>query len=231
MKYWTLSVLLLLSAIALRGQIESPAGTLTIYTRFSNPPSAASIQEMKNELDAVMLPFHRRLEWRSLEHVTGHDAVSEIIVVNFKGICQSDSLIPLLPSARSLGWTHIADGEILPFADVDCNQIRELIGSSLAITPRMKREALLGRAMARVLAHELYHVLAHTTRHATSGIAKSSYSGADLACNVLRFDEKQLQIALDEVRQAHAESSPVDSTSIAHRPAEPAPSVSEGARY
>jgi hypothetical protein len=92
-----------------------------------------------------------------------------------------------------LGSTHIADGRILPFADVDCDRIRELMASSLAPASPQERERLLGHAMARVLAHELYHFLAHTTKHASTGIAKASYTGTELAAGVLRFDEAQLR--------------------------------------
>jgi len=92
-----------------------------------------------------------------------------------------------------LGSTHIADGRIPPFADVDCDRIRELMVSSLAPASPQERERLLGHAMARVLAHELYHFLAHTTKHASTGIAKASYTGTELAAGVLRFDEAQLR--------------------------------------
>ena len=187
-------VLLMLSAMALRGQIDEPAGALTIYTRFTHPPSALSIGYMKTELDAIMLPFNMRFDWRSLEHASGHEVAAEIVVVSFKGVCRADTMRPWGSSAGTLGWTHIADGEILPFADVDCDKIREVMTSPLAISPPMGREGLLGRAMARVLAHELYHFLAHTTKHASTGIAKACYTGADLASNRFRFDEAQLRV-------------------------------------
>jgi hypothetical protein len=197
MKYSTPFVLLMLSAMALRGQIDEPAGALTIYTRFAHSPSAVSIAYMKTELDAVMLPFHLRFDWRSLEDATGHQVVAEIVVVSFQGVCEVDSLPPGGPPAGMLGWTHIADGQILPFADVDCDKIREVMTLTLAVSPQSERARLLGRAMARVLAHELYHFLVHTTKHASTGIAKASYTGAELASNCLRFDEAQLRIVLE----------------------------------
>jgi hypothetical protein len=36
--------------------------------------------------------------------------------------------------AGTLGWTHIADGKIMPFFDVDCDKIREVMTSTLATT-------------------------------------------------------------------------------------------------
>lgn len=194
MKRSTLWVMLMLSAMTLRGQIDEPAGTLTIYTRFAHRPSALSIGYMRTELDAIMLPFHLRFDWRSLERASGHEVVAEIVVVSFRGACQADSPASRGLPGGTLGSTHIADGEILPFADVDCDEIRQVMTTALAVSPRMEREGLLGRAMARVLAHELYHFLAHTTKHASTGIAKASYTGAELASNHLRFDEAQLRV-------------------------------------
>lgn len=197
MKRSTRFVVLMLSAAALRAQFDEPAGALTIYTRFAHPPSALSIGYMKTELNAVMLPFNLRFDWRSLERANGHEVAAEIVVVSFQGVCRGNTALPGGPAAGTLGATHIADGEILPFADVDCDKIREVMTPSLAVSPPVERESLLGRAMARVLAHELYHFLAHTTKHASSGIAKATYTGADLSCNRFRFDEAQLRAVLE----------------------------------
>lgn len=197
MKYSTLLVLLMLSAAALRGHGDDPAGVLTIYTRFAHPPSAPSVAYMRDEFDAIMQPFHLRFNWRSLEHASGHEAVSEVVVVTFQGVCHIDTMPGSGPPSGILGLTHIVDGEILPFADVDCDKLRELMTSSLAVSPPAQRARLLGRAMARVLAHEMYHFLARTTRHASAGLAKSHYTGTELASDRFRFDEAQLRAVLD----------------------------------
>ena len=49
-------------------------------------------------------------------------------------------------------------------------------------------EALLGRAMGRVLGHELYHVFAKTMDHGHSGVAKTSHSRNDLVGERFEFD-------------------------------------------
>jgi len=208
MKFSMAFVLLMSSAIALRGQIDEPAGALTIYTRFAHPPSTQSIGYMKTELDAIMLPFNLRFDWRSLEHVSGHDVVAEIVVVSFKGVCQVDTLVHWDRSARTLGSIHIADGQILPFVDVDCDKIRELMALPLAAACPPERAHLLGRAMARVLAHELYHFLAHTTKHASTGIAKASYTGNELASGFFRFDEAQLRSVREKDRERSSAAAP-----------------------
>ncbi|MGA3041811.1 MAG: hypothetical protein ABSF54_13575 [Bryobacteraceae bacterium] len=199
MKRPTYFVLLMLSAMPLRGQIDEASRALTIYTRFAHPPSAQSIAYMQAELAAIMLPFHLHLDWHSLENGSGRQATAKVVVVTFKGACQSDAALPEGPSSGTLGWTYIEDGEILPFAGVDCDRIRGVVTGALAISAPVERQGILGRAMARVLAHELYHFLAHTAEHASIGIAKASYTGAELSSHRFRFDEAQLR-ALRESR-------------------------------
>jgi len=196
MKFTLTLVLLMLTATALRGRTDALANSLTIYTQFAQPPSHQIIEYMKTELESAMQPFHRRVIWRSLDRADGHEAAAEIMVVTFKGDCRMDARdIPRGPRGP-LGWTHIADGEILPFADVDCDQVRDLLHSVwLHVMPGF-RDAVFGRALARVLAHELYHYLTHSTRHASTGIAKATYSAADLVANSMVFDQAQLHNVL-----------------------------------
>lgn len=188
-------VLLMLSATPLRSQIAEPAAALTIYTQFAHPPSSPSVGYMKSELDAIMFPFHLHIEWRSLEHAKGRETAARVMVVSFKGTCHVDTRAAIVLASGRLGWTEVAEGEVLPFSDVDCDQIRSLMTAPLAMAPPEVRERLLGCAMARVLAHELYHYLTGTTKHASSGIAKAFYTGAELASGRLRFDEAQLRSA------------------------------------
>ncbi len=195
MKQFGLLLWLALSATVLSGQSgdESAANQITIYTQFDHAPSAGSIDHMKIELDAIMAPLGLRFDWRSLEGATGHEVLAEIMVLSFKGTCQSNELISNLVRGGPLGWTHVSDGEVLPFADVDCDRIRRLIRSPMAVTPLPERDQVLGRAMARVVAHEMYHFFTNTTKHASKGIAKPVYTAVELACPHLEFEVSQLR--------------------------------------
>jgi hypothetical protein len=90
-----------------------------------------------------------------------------------------------------LGWTHVSDGQILPFTDVSCDRIREFVQSGLLTYRAEDREEKYGRALGRVLAHELYHIFANTTRHGSVGVAKESYNVQDLLANDFRFEAKE----------------------------------------
>jgi len=195
------SLLLMLSAVALSGRTVDETGfggDVTIYTRFARSASATSIEYMKAELHTVLPSL--RFEWRSLEAADGTEVADQLMVVKFTGSCESDVPVPLVAPSGALGWTYVTRGEVLPFADVDCDKIRELLGPHLAGASPLERGRILGRAMARVLAHELYHYLTKATGHASRGLAKPFYTGEDLAMEHLRFEDAQL----DLIRQSCA---------------------------
>jgi len=197
MRLITPLVMLLVPAIAPASQKDLPSEVdrpITIYTQFVRQPAGRAIQQMKDELDTIMGPLGLRFEWRSLESANGHDASAELMVVRFKGECQTEWLPSLTTHSGALGWTHVSDGQILPFAGVDCDRIRDLIDHTLAVSLPPERSRMLGRAMARVLAHELYHFLFNTPRHASSGIAKSAYSAGELTSEHLSFDDVELRL-------------------------------------
>ena len=137
-----------------------------------------------------MAPIGLRFEWRDLAQTQGHEVSTELAVVTFKGRCDTAGLITRSRFEGALGWTHVSDGQILPFTDVSCDRVREFVQSGL-LTYRMEnREEKYGRALGRVLAHELYHIFANTLRHGT-GVAKESYSVLDLLADDFQFQAKE----------------------------------------
>ena len=192
-------MLLMLSAVALSSRTVDETGfggDITIYTRFLQSASATSIEYMKAELHAVLPSL--RFEWRALDAADGTEVVDQLMVVKFTGACNSDVPVPPAAPSGALGWTYVTGGEVLPFANVDCDKIRELLGPHLAGASPLARGRILGRAMARVLAHELYHFLTKATGHASQGLAKPFYSGGDLASEHFVFEDAQL----DQIRQS-----------------------------
>jgi hypothetical protein len=176
MKRLTLSLLPALAVAALLGQtseVSNASGSVTVYTPFDHPPSSTSVEYMKAELDAIMAIAGLQFDWRSLKQASGHEALSQIVVVNFRGTCGADGppLQELPPGAR--GWTHVLDGTVLPFSDVDCDRIRQMTSTVLAGAPPFERTRLPGRVMARVLAHEMYHFFTGGTGHASLGHRQS----------------------------------------------------------
>ncbi|MFN7997686.1 MAG: hypothetical protein U0Q18_28970 [Bryobacteraceae bacterium] len=195
-----LNVLLpvVLFAPALFGQSVEDTGSsraVTVYTQFEDSPSELSIQNMKSELADIMAPLGVQFAWRSLDKADGREIMAEIVVVRFRGDCRVDTWQSNGLRERALGWTHVSDGEILPFTDVNCNRIRDLLGEYIAGTGILaERAKLMGRAMARVVAHEMYHFFANTSKHAASGVAKAAFSRSELAAEHLNFENKQIEL-------------------------------------
>lgn len=135
---------------------------------------------MKRELQNLMRGSGTELSWRNSEDISPSESFPSIVVVTFHGSCEMRPFAPPLPSEEvPLGYSHISNGEILPFADVECDRIRaELRSGHGAIGPGDDR--MLGRALGRVLAHELHHIMDRTRTHEQSGLFRKSLSPQDL---------------------------------------------------
>jgi hypothetical protein len=177
----------MLSSFAAPGHAKSP---VTVYFKFEQPVAEASIDQMKLELAAIVAPIGLEFEWRPLNAARGREVAAELVVVTFKGACRMEAPLPAPSRSRALGWTHITDGVVLPFADISCDGIRTFIDRRLRRANRAERDAALGRAIGRVLAHELYHIFNNTVCHG-GGIAKPFYSAAELVAREFRFEEKE----------------------------------------
>ena len=169
---------------------DSAPPEVTVYTQFEHPSSAISVATMKEELDDIMGPLGLDFTWRDLHASSGNEVSVELVVVSFKGTCQMSEGVPTGNESGPLGWTHMSDGAILPFSDVDCDKIRRFIAPETRSLDPARRDLVYGRAMARVLAHELYHIFTNTTRHAAWGVAKGFYTSRDLVADEFHFQEK-----------------------------------------
>lgn len=163
---------------------------VALFAEFDQTPPAAVMDSLRSELDSIMAPAGLQFEWHSLAHDNG-EVSAELAVVSFKGRCDSTALPLHSTNPGALGWTHLSDGVILPFSDVDCNGVRAFLGARLLALRSGDRSGALGRALGRVLAHELYHIFANTTRHATDGAGKPAYSVEDLLSAGFSFAKRE----------------------------------------
>ena len=188
-----LSVAMLLAVVpAFGGQQGVQLAPVALYTSFQqDPPSDPVLAAMRTELTDIMSPMGLRFEWRFLQNATGGDVSVELAVVTFKGSC--DLSRPTVRALHSgpLGWTHISEGAILPFADIDCDGLRSFLQPGLLGMRPAEREGAFGRAVARVVAHELYHIFANTQHHGSEGVGKAAYSIQNLLSDDFQFGEKE----------------------------------------
>ena len=176
------------------GAVAAP--TIALYTQFEQAPPQPVMEALQEEVAAIMSPIGLRFEWRSLRTAKGNEVFAELAVVTVTGRCDAGGLGLRSKIEGALGFTHISDGQILPFTELNCDRLRNFIQGDLVMVPDDEREPAFGRALGRVLAHELYHVFAHTTRHG-SGIAKEAYTVQDLVCEEFSFQRKESQMMRD----------------------------------
>lgn len=177
---------------ALAGQRGALLAPISLYTQFVQQPPVAVVESLEAEVASIMAPMGLHFNWRDLAASNGSQVSVELAVINFKGRCDATGLVPHDSNPGPLGWTHISDGVILPFADVDCDAVRGFIQKQLLEVRTENRILVFGRALGRVLAHELYHIFANTTRHGSDGVGREYYNVEDLLAAGFQFETREL---------------------------------------
>ena len=151
---------------------------VTLILQFDTQHSESSVVEMKRELQSLMRDSGVEVSWRRLDELSASDSFPSVVVVTFHGSCEMKPVaLPLPGEPVALAYTHISNGELIPFADVECDLVRRSLGSS---TSGDRSDLLFGRALGRVLAHELHHIIDRTRTHTQHGISRKSLSARDL---------------------------------------------------
>jgi hypothetical protein len=179
---------------------------ITLYTQFEQAPPAGVLEGLQEEVESIMAPIGLRFQWRDLSKTGGHEVSAELAVVTFKGRCDAAGLTTRSRFEGALGWTHVSDGQILPFTDISCDRVRQFTQSGLLVFRTEDRAGKYGRALGRVLAHELYHIFANTTRHGSMGVAKESYNMQDLLADDFQFQAKESRMLRTNRPRAALES-------------------------
>lgn len=183
--------LLVLSLAALPVFGEQPGiqpDAIALYLHFQQEPPPQVVSALQSEVESIMAPAGLSFDWRDLATADGGHPSPELAVITFKGRCDVSQYRAPLSDPGALGWTHISDGVILPFADIDCDAIHGFLQKELLFEPGESRAGLFGRAIGRVMAHELYHIFANTRHHGSEGAGRSTYSVRDLLSESFRFE-------------------------------------------
>jgi hypothetical protein len=201
-----------------------PGATLapiTLYTQFHQQPPPALLESLQTEVQSIMAPMGLNFQWLSLSTSDGKKVAVELAVINFKGRCDVAGLVAHDSNPGALGWTHMSDGAILPFADVDCSAVRSFLQKELLFIRPQDREQVLGRALGRVLAHELYHIFANTTRHGSNGVGREFYGVQDLLSADFQFQSRESMALINSKAHAALSNAPAASNTeeaeLAHR--------------
>jgi hypothetical protein len=152
-----------------------------VFLDFDSVPGTASVEVMKKEVNTLLKGIS--LKWRMLNENHGNELFAGLVVFKFKGSCKVeawDQQSTPAPGSRTVGETKVVNGNVMPFSEVECDEVRRALSYMRPDSSHRERQKALGLALGRVVAHELYHMLAHTTAHAARGLAKAAESLDDL---------------------------------------------------
>ena len=182
---------LMLAALPASGDERQEIMPAILYTTFKQPAPPAVTDALEDEVETIMGPLGRHFAWRSIASSRGNEISTELAVLTFVGHCDISGIRPRATNPGALGWTHVSDGAILPFSDIDCDRVRVFLQKDLLYIPTAERETAFGRALGRVVAHELYHIFANTSHHGSDGVAKAAYTSQDLLSDEFQFEDRE----------------------------------------
>lgn len=198
----TVILLGLWAALPSPGQVGSAA----LYTEFEQQPAPGVVKALQEEVDSLMAPNGLRFEWKSMPS-NGQSTWTELAVVKFSGRCEVLPFAFNSHSDRRLGWTHMSNGVILPFAEVDCDAVQAYLLKDMAVLLSHVRDKVFGRALGRVMVHELLHIFAQSPAHSDHGVDHPSLTVSELMADGLDLAQREPSLHI-----VHAAGAPVSPT-------------------
>lgn len=197
-----------LFAVALIVPLSVPAA---VSVRLHAPVDCSPLvlKQLQKETERIARPAELELAWN--EPV----AQGRMVVVTLQGDCAATTVAGRARGA--MGWASVIDGQVQPFITIDSDRVRATIAPELERADGAVREAMLGRALGRVLAHELYHALGSRTDHDHDGLTQARLRPADLVRGsfFLSAADVRPEPARDAVTRTSSPSAP--------EPSDPAP--------
>jgi hypothetical protein len=194
---FVLSALLLAGAFV-PGALASGhiAPSIGVFIDFESQPSVATVTAMQREVGSIMKPTGLLFTWRDLNGDQPQGSFADLVVIHFKGACNGrfvpiDELGPWVGTDSVLASTQTANGQILHFTDVNCDEVRHYLAPETAHVRQQERDDLYGRALGRIVSHEMYHIFAATSKHAPDGVARAYFSRRELVQPVFSFERKE----------------------------------------
>src|SRR5580704_6985169 len=198
MSAWVLALFSLLHTDPSVFRTKLPHTALAVYLSVDANQPAAPVEHMKRELSGIMLSAGYRVVYGDPRSPDTNAQFSRLVVLDLRGNC---GMLPgnyrverSVASGASLAETSVSSGVVMPFSRVNCANLTRMIGPFLADEAGAQRDYLYGRAMARVAAHELYHVMMGSRDHGHEGVAKASFTVADLLDERFTFDVAALAL-------------------------------------
>ena len=171
-----------------------PRFAITAVATFEKKRSPDLMAEMEIELNRLLADPSIHVEWVDLRAAEGQSFSNRLVVVKFTGACESSNDAEQRFEG-ALGHTHVSDGEVLPFVEINCDKIWGFIKKEIRGCPG-STDHYFGVALGRVMAHELYHVIAATSKHARKGVAKPTLTAPELTTDTLELGQPELNLMI-----------------------------------
>lgn len=184
---------MLLAGAFARGIGAEMPKDFTLLLDFEGEHSPVSEAALDSELHSILslaqVPIRLQVRTSPLRG----DVPGSLFIFKMKGNCTMQSAMPVgaMSDERGpLAMTYMANGEMLPFASVDCNRVRSSLERTLGRSSSHQHERQYGTALARVMAHELYHMLSKSAAHDASGVTKRALTSRELSEGQLLFSRQ-----------------------------------------
>ncbi|QOY88744.1 hypothetical protein [Paludibaculum fermentans] len=158
------------------------------------PPTtpAAVIEALQAETEEALKNSGMELLWTFSQGEAARETYDRVVSLRLIGRC-----VPVRPEivrrSHVLGFTHISDGTVLPFVEINCDTVLRVMESgSPWVTPYLP-PTVFGRALGRVLVHEMLHVLTVSSAHDREGLTKPAFNRTDLTLGGLHLADAALQ--------------------------------------
>lgn len=149
---------------------------------------------MEQELRQSVAVEWMGIEWREARQYDSATAYDRVVMVKVMGRCRAEDA-DTSRRGTSLGFTHVSDGHVLPFIEIDCDRVARAIQKRVFPVGTLAPAPALGRALGRVAGHELYHALAETEVHGSHGLAQPHFGEFELLLSPMSLDQAdQLRI-------------------------------------
>jgi hypothetical protein len=147
-------------------------------------PAEDFLKLLRREVEHIFRPSGLTLRWE-LSRRRQSGVYDRVVVVKLQGRCSaqrvSDFRDGSLVNGSPLGRTYVMDGEVIPHAEVDCDQVARALAEMRArLASHLLIANLHARLAGRVLGHEMMHILLETREHDAADFTRASLRLEDL---------------------------------------------------
>lgn len=114
---------------------------VAVIRDFEAPRFDRSVLETKREADAILKSAGYRLNW-VLPGSALRAAYDDLVVLRFRGRCELEAAFPQASNPGPLGITHVSNGFLLPFGEVECDRVVNAVGPAGEAYPAAERLAV-----------------------------------------------------------------------------------------